>query len=262
MLRTMNDLEDYAIHATDGNIGRIKDFYFDDEAWVIRYLIVDTGTWLLSRKVLISPIAFGQPNWAEKILPVSITQEQVKNSPDIDTAKPVSRQHEMQYLDYYGYPPYWGGGNFWGGGAYPYMMLPDYGTLVATPQPDRPESMEAFARDEAAGHQNDDLHLRSCKVVEGYHIEAVDGDIGHLQGMLVDEETWAIRYLIVNTSNWWIGHQVLISPQWIRDVNWLEAKISVNLTQQSVQDAPPYHSAEQLNREQALLLIRQQLLKE
>jgi hypothetical protein len=132
------------------------------------------------------------------------------------------------------------------------MMLPDYGTLVATPQPDRPAALETFVRDEAARHQHDDLHLRSCKAVEGYHIEAVDGDIGHLQGMLVDEETWAIRYLIVNTSNWWLGHQVLISPQWIRDVNWSEAKISVNLTQQAVQDAPPYHSTEQLNREQEL----------
>lgn len=256
MLHTINDLDGYAISATDGSIGHVTDFYFDDEAWVLRYLVVDTGSWLSSRKVLISPIAIGHPNWTEKILPVSITKEQVKNSPDIDTQQPVSRQHEIQYLGYYGYPNYWGGSNFWGGGAYPFMMLPGYGGLVTTPQAIRSEEMEAHARDEAARHQNDDLHLRSYKEVVGYHIEADDGEIGHLQGMLVDEETWAIRYLIVNTSNWWLGHEVLIAPQWIRDVTWQDATVSINLTRQAVQDAPPYNSAEQLTREQELEIFK------
>ena len=256
MLRTMNDLEGSAIHATDGNIGHVKDFYFDDEAWVLRYLIVDAGTWLSSRNVLISPIAIDHPNWAEKILPVSITKEQVRNSPDIDTDKPVSRQHEILHLGYYGYSYYWGDNNVWGGGAYPFMLLPGYGGLVAPPQAVSSAEMEAYARDEAARHQNDDLHLRSYKEVVNYHIKAEDGDIGHLQGILIDEETWAIRYLIVNTSNWWLGHQVLIAPQWIRDVNWPETTISVNLTQQAVKDAPPYNSAELLNREQELAIFK------
>ena len=121
MLRSMKNLEDYAIRATDGIIGHVKDFYFDDEAWVIRYLVVDTGTWLSSRKVLISPISIGHPDWTDRVLPVSITKEQVKNSPDIDTQKPVSRQHEIQYLGYYGYPYYWGGAGLWGEGIDPSM---------------------------------------------------------------------------------------------------------------------------------------------
>lgn len=248
MLRTINDLEDYAIHATDGNIGHVKDVYFDDEAWVVRYLVVDTGSWLSSRKVLISPIAIGQPNWTDKVLPVSITKDQVKNSPDINTDKPVSRQHEMQYLGYYGYPYYWGGGGLWGGGAYPGMMLTGYGGLVSAPYHEAPEAAEANAQAEAARHQDDDLHLRSCKAVMGYHIQATDGDIGHVQGLIVDEETWAIRYMIVDTSNWWLGHQVLIVPQWIQDVSWPEATVTVNLTRQAVKDAPPYDSAAQLDR--------------
>jgi uncharacterized protein YrrD len=256
MLRNINDLEGYTIHATDGTIGHVKDFYFDDEAWVIRYFIVDTGTWLSSRNVLISPIAINHPNWAEKILPVSITKEQVKNSPDIDTDKPVSRQHEILHLGYYGYSYYWGDNNYWGGGAYPFMMLPGYGGLVVPPQAASSEEMEAHARDEAARHKNDDLHLRSYKEVVGYHIEAEDGEIGHLQGILFEEETWAIRYLIVNTSNWWLGHKVLIMPQCIRSVNWSETKILVNLTQQAVKDAPPYSSTEQLNREQELAIFK------
>ena len=113
MLRTMKDFEDYAIHATDGVIGHVKDFYFDDEAWVILYFVVETGGWLSSRKVLISPIAISHPDWTDKVLPVSITKEQVKNSPDIDTDKPVSRQHEMRYLGYYDYSYYWGGVGLW-----------------------------------------------------------------------------------------------------------------------------------------------------
>src|ERR1700691_472875 len=123
MLSSMSDLEGYAIRATDGTIGHVKDLYFDDEAWVVRYLIVDTGSWLSSRKVLISPMAIGQSSWADKTLSASLTREQVKSSPDIDTDKPVSRQHEMEYLGYYGYPYYWGGDGLWGQGAYPGMML-------------------------------------------------------------------------------------------------------------------------------------------
>ena len=252
MLRSMNDLEDYAIRATDGTIGHVKDFYFDDEAWVIRYLVVDTGTWLSSRKVLISPIAIGHPNWAEKVLPVSITKEQVKNSPDIDTEKPVSRQHEIRYLGYYGYPYYWGGAGLWGGGIYPNMMMPGYAGFVSTPHAVQSEAEKAYARAEAARHQDDDPHLRSCKAVMSYHIQATDGDIGHVQGLLVDEETWAIRYIIVDTSNWWLGHQVLIAPQWIQDVSWPDATVSVNLTRQAVKDAPPYDSAAQLDRKQEM----------
>jgi hypothetical protein len=248
MLRTMHDLEDYAIRATDGTIGHVKDCYFDDRAWVIRYLVVDTGSWLSSRKVLISPISIGHANWAEKVLPVSITREQVKNSPDIDTDKPVSRQHEIEYLGYYGYSPYWGGAGLWGAGAYPYMMIPGHLGFAETPRALRTEAEETFDRTYAAQHQDDDPHLRSCKAVVDYHIHATDGDIGHVQGLLVDEETWAIRYLVVNTSDWWLGHQVLVAPQWIRDVSWSHDTVSVNLTRQSVKDAPPYESTALLDR--------------
>jgi hypothetical protein len=252
MLRSMSDLENYAVGATDGTIGHVTDFYFDDKAWVIRYLVVDTGSWLSSRKVLISPIAIGRPNWTGKELPVSMTKEQVKNSPDIDTEKPVSRQHEIRHLAYYGYPYYWEGSSLWGGGLYPGMMMPGYPSFTPARQAMRPEAQEAYARADAALHENDDHHLRSCKAVMDYHIEATDGDIGHVQGLLVDEESWAIRYMIVDTSNWWLGHQVLIAPQWIQNVSWSDATVSVNLTRQAVKDAPPYDPAAQLDREQEM----------
>lgn len=256
MLHTLNDLEDCAIRASDGAIGHVTDCYFDDQAWVIRYLVVDTGSWLSSRMVLISPIAVGHPDWTEKILPVSITQQQVRNSPDIATDKPISRQHEIRYLGYYGYPSYWGGVGLWGEGPFPTLLLPGYPGLVPAPRAGQSEAERSFARTEAARHENDDPHLRDCNAVMHYHIQATDGDIGHVDGLLVDEETWAIRYLIVNTSNWWMGHQVLIAPQWIENVSWHDATVAVNLTRQAVKDAPPYDSAAELDRKFEVRLHR------
>ena len=255
MLRNTKDIENYAIGATDGNVGQVKDFYFDDHAWVIRYLVVDTGSWLSSRKVLISPISIHAPDWTARTLPVAITREQVRNSPDIDTDRPVSRQHEMQYLGYYGYSPYWGGTGLWGAGMYPYGMYPGragFGWDGAG----REKVNDEVARAEQARHQDDDPNLRSCNAVIGYHIHATDGEIGHVQGMLIDEDTWAIRYIVVNTSNWWFGHQVLIAPQWIKDVSWPDKRVSVDLTRASVKDAPPYDSTAELNRERESGLYR------
>jgi hypothetical protein len=256
MLRSMNDLENYTIRATDGTVGHVTDFYFDDEKWVIRYLVVDTGSWLSSRKVLISPVAIGEPNWTEKVLPVSITKEQVKNSPDINTEKPVSRQHEIRYLGYYGYPFYWGGAGLWGAGTYPDMSMGGYGGVVSTSHAEQAALEKIRAEAEVVRHRDDDPHLRSCKAVMDYHIQAADGDIGHVKGLLVDEETWAIRYLIVDTSNWWLGHLVLIAPPWIQEVSWSDNTVSVNLTRQAVKDAPAYDSAAQLNREQEVDIFK------
>ena len=248
MLRSTNDLKDYAIEATDGTIGHVKDFYFDDQSWVIRYLIVETGNWLASRKVLVSPIALGYPNWADKVLPVSMTQAQVKGSPNIDTDKPVSRQHEMQYLSYYNYPYYWGGAGLWGGEMGPNMIMPGYEGYAPDASAAQPEGQRDPALQASSSDRQDDPHLRSCSAVTGYHIHATDGDIGHVQGLLLDEENWAIRYLVVDTSNWWVGRKVLISLQWIDDISWADSKVSVNLTRQAVQDAPAYNPEEPLSR--------------
>lgn len=226
MLRSMKDMEGYAIGTTDGVIGQVQDFYFDDEAWVIRYLVVDAE----DRKVLISPISIGRPDWTEKIFPVPLTRKRVLDSPDIDTNKPVSRQQEMGYLGYYGYPNYWGGGGLWGGGLYPDLL--QAGMVIKT-----------------SGAEHHDAHLRSGNAVMRYYVHANDGDIGHVQGFMVDEKSWAIRYLIVNTSNWWVGHDVLIAPEWISNVNWAESLVSVDLTRSEIKHSPRYDAAMPLLRE-------------
>ncbi len=247
MLRNTRDLKGYAVGATDGAIGHVDDFYFDDEAWVVRYLVVDTGGWLSGRKVLISPMAIGKPNWTDKVLPVSVTKEQVRNSPDIDTEKPVSRQQEIQYSGYYGYPYYWGGAGYWGGGMYPNVMLPGYSGF-GSEKAERLEAEDTAWRAEEARKRKEDPHLRSCNAVMRYHLHATDGDIGHVQSLLVDDETWAVRYLVVDTSNWWLGQQVLIAPEWITEVSWAERTVSIQLTRQAVKEAPRYDPKTDLNR--------------
>ncbi|MGA2025065.1 MAG: PRC-barrel domain-containing protein [Steroidobacteraceae bacterium] len=252
MLRSTKDLLDYTVRATDGDIGHVRDFYFDDQSWVARYLIVETGGWLESRKVLISPIAIGHPDWSARVLPVSITKEQVRNSPDIDTDRPVSRQHEMQYLGYYGYPYYWGGAGLWGEGAYPGILFTGPGSSRSAAEYPDEEAQGQSNESDPSQHDGDDRHLRSAKDVMRYHIEASDGGIGHVESLLIDEDSWAIRYLVVDTSNWWLGHQVLIAPRRIRKVSWPDATVSVNLTQQAVKDAPPYDASKQLDLEQEI----------
>lgn len=254
MLRQNKDLQELSIIAIDGVIGDVKDLYFDDQAWAIRYLVVDAGSWLFSRKVLISPINASKPDWVSKLLPVSLTREQVKNSPNIDTDMPVTRQHETDYLDYYNIPYYWGGIGMWGGGEYPFMLLPGYnGNMPATATLEESDRVRASRE---MRQRDNNPHLRSCKAVVGYHIHASDGEIGYVQSMLVDEESWAIRYLVVNTSNWWLGHDVLVSPQWIKHIDWAEQTVTVDMTRETLKLAPTYDPAYPLAREMEMAVYK------
>jgi hypothetical protein len=243
MLRNLDSLEGSAIGATDGTFGEVKNFYFDDEAWVIRYIVVDTSAWLGGRKVLISPYSIKQPDWSGTVLPATISKQQIKDSPSIDSDKPVSRQYEQSYLGYYGYPYYWGGPGLWGENYYP-------GTYLTGTEPQDYEGYQGYLKSPSA--DDGDPHLRSCNTVKGYHIKASDGEIGHVQGFLVDDRTWSIRYLIVNTSNWWVGHTVLISPEWVHNVNWADSYVDVSLDRQAIKNSPLYDEDAPFNRDDEL----------
>lgn len=256
MLCSTHDLQDLAIVATDGSsgaIGGIKDIYFDDADWAIRYLVVETGSWLSSRKVLISPIAVGKPDWDAQQLPVALTCDQVKSSPDIDTDMPVSRQHEVDYFNYYRYPYYWDGMSLWGRGGYPTMlqpaMYPQDGSITQLRL--QPDDGQVLAQ---ARERGNDPHLRSCKAIESYHIQASDGEIGHVKGLLYDDATWAIRYMVVSTSNWWLGHDVLIAPSWIKSIDWEDKTVSIDMTRENLQHAPWYDTALPLTRAMEIAL--------
>ena len=73
--------------------------------------------------------------------------------------------------------------------------------------------------------ESTDSHLRSTEAVSGYHMEATDGEIGHLDGFIIDDEAWTIRYIEVATRNWWPGKKVLVSPAWIEGVSWPDSKV-------------------------------------
>jgi len=237
MLRNAKDLHGFTIRATDGEIGTVDQFYFDDETWAVRYLTVDTGGWLGGRLVLISPISvLGQPDWQSKRLDVSLTKKQVENSPDINTHQPVSRQHEIDYFGYYGYPFYWGGSGLWGAEPYPAGLAVRAGPLM--------EAATAHT-----GKRTDDSHLRSAQVVTGYFIEASDGEIGHLDGFVFDDETWAIRYIEVATRNWWPGKKVLVSPAWIKRMSWADSKVYVGLLRETIKHGPEYIESVPITRE-------------
>ena len=236
MLRNIKDLRGYVIRAIDGTVGKVDDFYFDDEDWGIHCLVVDTGSWLSGRKVLISPVTVGHAGWMARRLPVALTRAQVEHSRGIDTRKPVSRQHYAQSGGYYSYPIYWGGAGLWGMGAYP-------GSLTLQGR------VEQDLRDHSNLATPESGHLRSTNAVVGHHIRATDGVIGHLEDLLVDDHTWAIRYLVVNTSNWWGSHRVLVSPGWITDVSWPESSVSVDLTRQAVKGSPRYEPAAVVDRQ-------------
>ncbi|AHG41299.1 photosystem reaction center subunit H [Pseudomonas syringae CC1557] len=241
MLRSMQDLEDYMLIATDGDIGKVKDFYFDDEAWVIRYLIVDTGSRLSSRSVLISPLSIRRHDWASRQLLVMADRDRIKNSPSVGTDEPVSRQHEIQYLDYYGHPYYWNVSEVRSSAFHPADNPAQEGS---------PDHTNA----EWSDHQDNDPHLRSCKALIGYHIKATDGEVGHVESLLINEDTWAVQYLVVNTRNWWVGQHVLIAPEWIDRVSWQDKWVSLDLDCAAVRSSPYYESSEQLNREREAAL--------
>src|SRR5690554_7131264 len=240
MLRTIDSLKGYSIRAVDDELGKVEEIYFDDERWGVRYLVVRPGSWLTRQRVLISPNSLTGIDEPGEAVQVNLTQEQLKNSPDIDTHQPMSRQMEHEHATYYGYGAYWMGPYLWGAGRYPLAMLPDADMVP----PNGGLGMEAgrTAAEPIADHGNDDdVHLRSSDDVEGYAIAGTDGDIGHVEDFLFDDETWAIRYLVVDTRNWWPGgKKVVISIDWIENISWTESAVQVGLTREQIKASPEY----------------------
>ena len=233
---TNKRLKDFTIRATDGELGTVIDLYIDDETWAIRYLIADTGKWLSGRRVLISPMSVIHLDLAAARVDVALTKRQVEHSPEIDTHLPVSRQHEATFLGYYGYPYYWGGPYLWGPAFFP------AGLGVS-------EKRSAEALAEKVRKESPDSHLRSTEAVTGYDIAAADGEIGHVDGFVVDDEAWAIRYLEVATRNWLPGKKVLVSPAWIERVSWTDSTVYAGLTREAIKDAPEYIESRPITRE-------------
>jgi sporulation protein YlmC with PRC-barrel domain len=232
MLSTAKTLKGYRLESLDGRIGKAKEFYFDDRHWTVRYLVADTGYWLPGRQVLISPYALVAINRDifDPQIKIDLTKAQIEGSPSLDSDQPVSRQYEQAFHGHYNYPIYWSGPPSWG--AWPFI------------QRDR----ERWENPPKSG-QEWDPHLRSTREVSDYHIQALDGEIGHVEDFVIDDDTWAIRYLVVSTHNWWPGKKVLVSPQWIVRVSWDERKVFVNLDRETIKQSPEYTEESLLTRD-------------
>ena len=237
MLNKAKMLTGYTLHSLDGEIGKVKDFFFDDKHWAVRYLVADTGNWLTGRQVLISPHALGAVMREQQQIAIDLTRKQIEDSPSLDSDKPVSRQFEHEYYGYYGWPTYWGGPYMWG--SYPYIVR------------DREQG-----RDPTKPEKAWDPHLRSTNAVSGHHVHAADGEIGHIEDFIIDDETWAIRYLIIDTRNWWPGKKVVVSLQWIERVNWSESELFVNLRREAIRQSPEYTEEFLLTRDYETQLHR------
>jgi len=230
MLKSMNEILGYTLDATDGELGTVHDFYFDDSQWTTRYLVVDTGNWLPGRRVLISPVAILDSDWGNQRLSVALTQSQIEQSPSTEGDLPVSRQREMQLVRYYGWAPYWQPAGTPVGAAAPILIHPP-------------------RADTHAEHQDADPSLRSIREVKGYRIEARDGLTGHVEDFISDTEGWLIRYITVDTRNWLPGKKVVIPPSWAERVDWQERRLHIDETRDRVRNAPELDFAVAVDRE-------------
>ncbi len=237
MLWSLETLRDYGLRAADGSIGRIKDLFFDDHAWTVRYVVVDTGGWLTGRKVLIAPAALGEPDTTQREFPVALTREQIENGPGIDSDKPVDRQQETALNEFYGWPLYWSTPGMAG-----LALPPGYldGSLPTGEVPLETARLES---------EQGDPNLRSAAEVTGYTIGASDGSIGDVIDFLTDLDNWKIRWLAVDTGRWLPGRQVVLAPDWIRHFNWAESTVEVDLTREQVRNSPPFDPSLGLHRE-------------
>jgi hypothetical protein len=227
MLRSLKELLNYQLLAKDGQIGKAQNFLFSDEDWRVRYLVVDTGPWILGRKVLVSLFALGQPVWASEIFPVQLTREQVKNSPDVDLAKPVSRKHEERLHQYYNWPMYWG-------------------LNTAIPSPPTHISPKVFV-----GHEKEDeTHLRSAKELFGYQMNAMDGEVGEVMDFIVEDDDWQIQYMVVDASNLTNSDkQVLVALEWVDRIDVARKELFVELDLESIELSPDFDPNNPINRQ-------------
>jgi len=241
MLRSLIDLTGYTLRARDGDIGSVADFLFDDERWVVRYLVADTGSIFTRRHALISPISFREADWPSRRFHLALTKAEVENSPEVDHDQPVSRQRERELHDYWGYSLYWGYPGLWGTAGYPAALA-----MPATPPPatSPPAQREMLNRE----RENQDAHLRSASEVHDYDIAGTDASIGHVEDFIVDDASWALRYVVVDTSKWWFGKKVLIAPEWVTRVSWESKTMHLDMTRRQIENSPVWDPKEPINR--------------
>ena len=243
MYRQLKALNEYHLEAVDGTLGRVKDFYFDDWVWTLRYLVADTGPWLLGREVLISPEAFERVDWDGRRLHLNITKERVRSSPPIDADKPVSRQKEQQLVTFYRWPMYWINADS------------DPSEAQKGDYPEASAMRDAYERRRTEGKVRGDPHLQSVKAVRGFTVHAKDGTAGKLLDFILDDEVWALRYAVVDTRPFGLNGDVLIETEWLRETDWDQKECRTTLTREQVAQSPRFEPFAAASRDEAGRLV-------
>ncbi len=235
MLFSMKQVLGFAIEARDGRIGKVEDFYFDDYVWRVRYLVARTGGWLVRNSVLISPAALDSPSLEERCYSVKLTKEQVRNSPDVDADKPVSRQMEESLQIYYGWPSYW-------------AMEP----FSVSAAPELAEGIPAAAADGPSG----DPHLRSVREATGYAVHASDRElaVGAVSDFVLDDEDWTVRYVVVHASEYVGNRDFVLNSWWTREIDWAQRTMHFDITAAQIQSSPGFDPSIPLDRDYEIRL--------
>ena len=246
MLTPFQTLRGCTLAASDGEIGSVREFYFTDDEWKVRYLVVDTGSWLSGRRVLVVPEVLREVDPQSNVIVVDLTKEQVRRSPALETDKPVSRQHEEHVHQHYAWNPYWtmpaAGAAVW--------PAPQTGSVLPAVVPERqptPDGHGASAAesDDATG----DPHLRSSdEIANRYALHTQDGEAGRLYDFIVDTGDWCVRYLVARMGAWFFGKNVLLAPDWVERISFGRSAVFINLPSSTIEDAPAYNSSAAITR--------------
>jgi hypothetical protein len=218
MQRRGSAFNGFAVEASDGFAGRITDLLFDDKTWLVRWFVVEIATWQIFRRILLHPSALGSPDNLNRAFSVQMTKAQVRACPSIQTDEPVSQQMEADLAEDYAFSPPWGLGFYASGpiGGSAEGWLDNNGVMTH------------------AATGTADPHLRSINAVRGYHIQALDGEVGHLKDFLIDDETWQIDCALIDTKNWWRGKDVLLPATAMTQISWSGKYISVDQTRYKI----------------------------
>lgn len=260
MLYRASRLVGCKVEGNDGPIGTVADVYFDDERWGVRHLLVRTGDWhepgtaarsgsspasapgpqaqrssSHRREVLISPHQLLDGALGERPLRVTLTREQVRQAPAAETDQPVSRHYEAALARYYRYPYYWNGPMLWGDAMYPGIAPMGVPVELGLPQADDPALDEVRDEELQAARST---HLRSAEEVRGYHVQASDGDAGKVVDFLIDERSWVVSALVIDTHPWWFGGKAMVAPGAVQAIAWAERQVRLGMTRDALKRSP------------------------
>jgi sporulation protein YlmC with PRC-barrel domain len=238
MLLSAQELQGYAIHARDGDLGKVRTFYFDEEEWCIHSMVADTASWFSGKYVLLPTDVLGQPDLLEQRLSVDLTQEEVRNSPEVPKHTAASGYEGTTMRTYAGSNVYWS--------TDPFVLSSVAARPASMPIPAAPAAVDTAPR--PADMQGRGGVLHSTRDIMNYYIQATDGQIGHVEDFVIDTATWHIRYMVVDTRNWWPGKKVLVSPLWIDHIDWDTTQVTVNLSRERIKSSPEYDVSVPLDR--------------